>query len=292
MDPSFYHLYDDYDSEDEEDCWWKDNPRFEGYTRHEVEQEVTFLRPEYNAETDEFDSEGKNVGWCISNGFEEVEDDHVWSGPWYWRHRGGEEARNQRLALNQQRRKEIVLKRQQLEDSCILRVNEQAFARILNLKKQGNHAFCTGDYARALEYYHETHWQHSHFQEGVFLDGQQRTEKVNILSNQAECHLRLGQHAEAQMDATQALVLDKRHVKSLIRRAKATYRGYVLDDCEFTSMKVNPIAAAQAQQDLEKVIRMGGQGVEEAKKLHETIDATLQKELDRVRPKGKKTNSS
>lgn len=41
---------------------------------------VTFIRPGG-------DTEGKNVGWCLGNGFSEIEKG-LWSGPWYWRDRG------------------------------------------------------------------------------------------------------------------------------------------------------------------------------------------------------------
>lgn len=56
-----------WDSSDDEDCWWKGDERFEGYERYEIEQQVTFLRPKYNKETDDFDWETKNVGWCLGN---------------------------------------------------------------------------------------------------------------------------------------------------------------------------------------------------------------------------------
>jgi len=113
MDSLFHGGYydDGYSSDEDDDCWWRNDPRFEVYSRRELEEDILFLRPDYNAETDEFASEGKNISWCIDNGFEEVEDG-VWSGPWYWRRRGGEEAREKRLKLNASRRQNIQLQRE------------------------------------------------------------------------------------------------------------------------------------------------------------------------------------
>jgi len=279
-----YDYYDD-DSSSEEDeygCWWKGDPRFEGYSRHEIEEEVTFWRPEYNEETDEFDREGKDVGWCLSNGFEEVGEGE-WSGPWYWRRRGGEEARRAQIASNRGRREKARRERAERKRSQTKHVDEDTFLQILQAKRRGNDMFRKGNYERALEIYGRTHDMDRHFHLGLFLAGEQRAEKVNILSNEAECYLRLRKYTQAEMKATDALTLDKRHEKSLVRRAKATYHGKYIKSGD---MVESTLLAGVAKEDLEKVIRMGGSGAEDAQKLLDDINLAVEKELERFQPMG------
>eukprot|EP00956_Cyclotella_meneghiniana_P004247 scaffold5201_cov42-Cyclotella_meneghiniana.AAC.1 len=57
----------------------------------------------------------------------------------------------------------------------------------------------------------------------------QTDEVVKILSNQAECQLRLCQYKDAARVATDALILDSDHEKSRIRRAKAELELYRID---------------------------------------------------------------
>lgn len=207
----------------------------------------------------------------------------VWSGPWYWDHRGGdlEEARQKQRALTKERREKEKRHRQELEESCIQRVDKETFEEILAYKKMGNDAFQKGDYKRALVFYLQTNKLDVNFMEGCFLVDEQREEKVKILSNQAECFLRLKNYEQAQISAAEALALDKRHEKSLIRRAKATYYGNVLG-----GDRMEPFAAAMAQKDLEKVIRIGGDGAKDAQKLLDEINELLEKEVSQLRAKG------
>ena len=51
--------------------------------------------------------------------------------------------------------------------------------------------------------------------------GEQLAEKVKLLSNKAECCLRTEAWEDADSAASLALVVDAKHAKSLLRRAKA-----------------------------------------------------------------------
>ena len=74
------------------------------------------------------------------------------------------------------------------------------------------------------------------------------------------------------MKASEALALDKRHEKSLVRRAKATYYGDIKNGHMIQS---NPLAAGMAEEDLKTVIRMGGSGAEDAQKLLDEINSKV-----------------
>mmetsp|Transcript_2872 Transcript_2872/g.6765 ORF Transcript_2872/g.6765 Transcript_2872/m.6765 type:complete len:114 (+) Transcript_2872:477-818(+) len=80
---------------------------------------------------------------------------------------------------------------------------------------------------------------------------------ANVLSNKAECYLRLKQHEDAGDAATAALLLDNSHEKSRMRRAKAEMA----------------IAGAsyliQAQVDLQEIVdeRHSSTGVKQAKQI-------------------------
>jgi hypothetical protein len=68
-------------------------------------------------------------------------------------------------------------------------------------------------------------------------------------------------------------MIDKKHIKSLMRRAKATFHG-----ASHISFCVNPIAMAGAIEDLDKIIR---EGVDEAHVLRDEINAKFKAEVDR-----------
>ena len=165
-------------------------------------------------------------------------------------------------------------------------MDEETFLQILQVKRRGNDMFRKKNYERALEIYGRTHGMDMQFQLGCFLAGEQRAEKVNILSNEAECYLRLREYAQAQMKASEALALDKRHEKSLVRRAKATYYGDIKTGHMIQS---NPLAAGMAEEDLKMVIRMGGSGAEDTQKPLDEINIAVEKELERFH-KGKPTD--
>ena len=101
----------------------------------------------------------------------------------------------------------------------IRRLDEADRTDILDLKKQGNQAFEANNYKKAIEYYDEAT---SRFPDRMFVAPEHdMKELLIILSNIAECHLRLMEYADAGNIATDALLLDDNHDKSRIRRAKA-----------------------------------------------------------------------
>lgn len=101
----------------------------------------------------------------------------------------------------------------------IRRLEESDRTDILNLKKKGSQAFEANSYNEAIEFYEEAT---SRFPDRMFVAPEQdMKELVIILSNIAECHLRLNEYSDAGNIATEALLLDGEHDKSRIRRAKA-----------------------------------------------------------------------
>lgn len=236
--------------------------RHPGYTLAELYQGVTFSRPGG-------DHEGKDVMWCLDNGFREIQDG-VWSGNWHPDYPGPDEERDTELS---RRSRDLKKSLQTLVDR---NVDPPTFEEALSLKAKGNSLFCAKQYRDALTPYTQAKEKLGGI--GMILSGDQRAEMVTILSNEAECYLRLKWYTEAQMSATSAIALDGKHVKSLLRRAKATLYGSVYDD-----NGINPFACAQVEEDLEKIIRMNDDGVEEASKLQEEMRARMQKETDRLR---------
>jgi tetratricopeptide (TPR) repeat protein len=272
--------FNDDDEDDDDDYDYCRSPKHEGYTRRELEKEIKFLRPDYSEETGEFDWEGKDVRWCLDNGFEEVAT-NVWSGPWYWRQKGGEPARQKHLQELAQRKEKKQERRDRMRAKLTKTVPERSFQQILVWKQKGNAAFGKRNYVEALGWYTSANDGDALFRMGIFLGGVQREEKVKILSNMAECHLRLKQYQEASMVATEALTLDKRHDKSLIRRAKATFWGVASTD-----FGINPMAIAQVEEDLQKVIMMKGEGVQSAKELLKNVHTKIENELENLRSRG------
>ena len=82
-------MYNDNDADD------RRTSRHPGYSESDLEEQVIFIRPS-------FSDEGKDVGWCLDNGFEQVKSG-VWSGEWYWRKYGGsmEDAKTARTRQQQ-----------------------------------------------------------------------------------------------------------------------------------------------------------------------------------------------
>jgi tetratricopeptide (TPR) repeat protein len=158
-------------------------------------------------------------------------------------------------------------------------VDPPTFEAALALKQKGNTLFIAKKYSAALMSYSRAREKLTSV--GMLLSGDQRAAFVNILSNEAECYLRLKRYTEAQMSATEAITLDGKHVKSLLRRAKATFYGATSD-----GHGINPFAIAQAQQDLDKILRMDGDGVEEAAKLLEEMHVQARKDMSRIRGRG------
>jgi tetratricopeptide (TPR) repeat protein len=141
------------------------------------------------------------------------------------------------------------------------------------LKIRGNESFAAKNYEAACLLYDDAL--------SLFplasgrLPYDQKAEKVKIHSNKAECCIRLGMYFEAGMEASEALTLDRKHNKSRLRRAKATWKNVDRDD-----MGVNPFAVGSATDDLDCIIRSGGEGAEEAKKLKLEIETVVRREIE------------
>lgn len=78
------------------------------------------------------------------------------------------------------------------------------------LKDQGTLFFTAHDYPKALECYQQ-----------CLAYNPDRSGKVILHSNSAQCLIYMREYARAEEEATKALELDSRHVKSLVRRAVA-----------------------------------------------------------------------
>ena len=83
-------------------------------------------------------------------------------------------------------------------------------SEIDRLKDQGNLEFASKDYCKALEKYQE-----------CLVKEVPNDIKIILHSNSAECYLRLKSAEQALEQAEKALRIDAKHVKSLLRRAKA-----------------------------------------------------------------------
>lgn len=107
----------------------------------------------------------------------------------------------------------------------ISRLGDEEMTELIALKQKGNQNFVAGKYQAATDAYEEA--LISLITCNLFiLPSHQMEELVNILSNQAECELRLHQYNDAAQTATDALQLDADHEKTRIRRAKAELALY------------------------------------------------------------------
>jgi tetratricopeptide (TPR) repeat protein len=230
----------------------------QGYSLKELEQIVTFVRSSKDVTTGNFDLEQKTLLWCVQNGCEEALPG-LWSGCWYFTYLFGEaegrrawlEARNKRLV------KESGGRARQ--------VPSEDYRVMLEQKEKGKRAFFRGQYKTALDCYIKAEELMGGDVSGIYLVPYQRAEMVTVLSNQAECFLRLKKYENAILQTTKALQLDRRHSKSLLRRAKATM------DLHTTS---NPVAKSIAIEDLHHLIEMNAEGAKEAQQM---LDAIIHK---------------
>lgn len=104
---------------------------------------------------------------------------------------------------------------------CFSHLEEAAFAQVMELKQQGTIAFGEARlddaerlYMSALELYGSKSGSR----------GPQKDEHVKLLSNVSLIHLKQKRWVQAESFASQALVIDEDHQKSLYRRAKACYQ--------------------------------------------------------------------
>lgn len=150
----------------------------------------------------------------------------------------------------------------------IRKMEDAEFNELMEHKKAGNDAFSKKRYEEAIEEYDNALMM----VDSIFVAPRSQMDQiVNVLSNQAECYLRLKQYEDAGQAATNALLLDSGHEKSRLRRAKAELA----------------IAGAprliQAQVDLEEIVnnaddQKSREGIKQAKEYLELLDEVLQME--------------
>lgn len=232
-----------------------------GYTLSELENIVTFVKSSKNPQTGMFDCERKTVLWCIQNGCEEVQPG-LWAKLWYFTYLHGE-LEGKRAWI------ETMSKRLVKESGGrAIQVHPEDYDEMLYYKEKGNRAFARGQYKTALDCYINAENLMGGYVSGMYLVPYQRTEMVNLLSNQAECYLRQRKYEDSILQACRALQLDKRHQKSLLRRAKATL--HALEGLEPSPLN-SLMTVSNAAEDLEAIIRINGAGVLDAKNLLKEI---------------------
>mmetsp|Transcript_26053 Transcript_26053/g.38551 ORF Transcript_26053/g.38551 Transcript_26053/m.38551 type:complete len:359 (-) Transcript_26053:297-1373(-) len=132
----------------------------------------------------------------------------------------------------------------------IQRMEEDGVNEMLEFKAKGNQAFGSKDYEKAIEFYEDA-LNNMNIPRTMFIAPEdQMSLVVNILSNKAECELRLHRYNETCHSATDALSLDGGHEKSRIRRAKAEL---ALGKQKGGGKSV--VILVQANVDLEEVLR-------------------------------------
>lgn len=157
-----------------------------------------------------------------------------------------------------------------VEGSCpprirIRKLDPEEIQELLSHKKLGNEAFSRKEYEEAVEHYDDALML---VMDLFVAPLDQVKEVVNVLSNKAECYLRLKRYSDAGDTATEALMFDGSHEKSRLRRAKAELA----------------IAGAphliQAQRDLNEIVenKVSKAGVNEAKEYLEQLDELLRME--------------
>lgn len=140
-------------------------------------------------------------------------------------------------------------------------LDETNFRAVLEHKARGNAAFGGGRFQEAIQAYDAALAPY----EARAGSAAQRDEKVKILSNRAECYLRLDRWADAEETASLALELDASHSKSLLRRARAR-------------MQLGGSALAGARLDLRMIIAAEGDGSATAAGMLRDITARLKSE--------------
>jgi len=230
-----------------------------GYTRSELSQAVVFVKSSKDPTTGDFCRDRKELLWCLQNRCEEAAPG-VWSGSWYFTYLLGEKEGRRAWVDSMNRR---VVK--ELGGKAI-QIDPDIYRGMLKEKDKGNRAFSRGQYKSALDCYLQAEKMMGGEVSGIYLVPNQRAEMVKVLSNQAECYLRMKKYEEAFIQATTALQLDKRHQKSMLRRAKAII---------YSSERLNSMVAAQAAEDLQSIIEMKSPGSRVAQGLLKKIEVKV-----------------
>ena len=252
----------DYIEEESED--------FPEYTNGELNEQVTFIRPfDVNDDEASFEKETKSVFWCVDHGWVEIEPG-VWTGDWYF-----EKYPDAKPYVRPQRRPKGPI-----EERLNRNVHDYVFQQVLKLKVDGNSLYQKRKFQEACTRFTMCLSLFGGEDYTMFLKNQQREEAVKILSNKAECHLRLKQYHSASLSASLALLLDENHVKSLMRRAKSNFK-ISLSQCD--SFGPNPFLLAYCTEDLSEVIRLGGEAVQEAYQLRQKMVAKVEEVVEKKR---------
>jgi hypothetical protein len=224
-----------------------------GYSRDELYQKVVFVKSRKDADG-QFIREKKELLWCLNNGCEEVEKG-IWSDVWYFEYLYGKECGKTAWIDSQSRRL--------VKEQCgkARHIDNHTFCAMLKKKEKGNRAFSREQYKSALDNYIEAEHYLGGAGAGIYLVAAQREELVKVLSNQAECYLRMHKYEDAIIKSSAAIQLNKHHEKSLLRRAKAILQAKNKDNT------VDSLMEAQAKEDLQVLISLDGQGTLEAEAL-------------------------
>jgi tetratricopeptide (TPR) repeat protein len=223
--------------------------------RKQCNRMVTFVHSSKNSKGNFF-TERKTCTECIENGCEEAEPG-VFAPLWYFTYLFGEIQGKKAWseAVNSRRVKD--------RGGKAIKISNDAFRSVVSERERGNRCFQRDQYNSALESYLKS--ESLVGIPGIYLIPDQRDELVKILSNQAECYLRMMKYEEARDAANDALLLDKKHLKSILRRAKAIYYGAK------RTKTITLDTVAQATEDLALIVEEKGRGAEEAEALMDLI---------------------
>jgi len=119
---------------------------------------------------------------------------------------------------------------------------------LMESKKQGNEKFGKKQYEAAIDLYDEALMYAA---EGMYIGPYDQVKQiVAVLSNKAECQLRLNLYDDAGQTATEALIYDRFHEKTRIRRAKAELA--IAKEKETVDKRIPYLV--QAEKDLNEVM--------------------------------------
>ena len=194
------------------DC--RSNGPFSSYTRRELTQKVTVVQSNRDPVTGNFVRVQQTLQWCLEQGCEEVKP-KVWAKSWYFHYLYGE-ADGTRTWVDTQNRR-LVMERK----GKALEIEINTFDQMISMKEKANRDFGRGMFNSALEKYLKAEEICGGEVMGIYLVPEQRKELVNVLSNQAECYLRLAKYQTALAKATSVLQMDRSHVKSILRQGRA-----------------------------------------------------------------------
>ncbi|KAG7374445.1 hypothetical protein IV203_013540 [Nitzschia inconspicua] len=238
-----------------------DNNTSSYYCHDERERKVTLVLSSKD-DNGQFVREPKTLGWCLDHDCEEVKPG-VWAKSWYFTFLYGENE-GRKVWMDTQCRR-IVKER----GGRAIELEYNEMDKAMTFKEKARRDFQRGQYNSALENYQKAEEIIGGHAKGLYLVANQRGELVKILSNQAECCLRLNKFDVALIKASSALQLDGKHIKSLLRRAKAIILGQKDEVPNFQ----HTINVSMALIDVQFVIDRHEEGREEATHLRDILCA-------------------